>query len=105
MQLKITSPNLELNDKHKQMIDEKLTQKIDNHLQSFASDLKTADLSIDKDRYENYNVRFDMSLPGKKNIYAKNSHKRLVSAIIGLREQLLKQIKKYKADLSNYSVG
>ena len=52
---------------------------------------------LKKDKNNNINLRFDMLLPGKKQIFSETSHKFLKSALIDLADQLEKQIKKYRS--------
>jgi ribosome-associated translation inhibitor RaiA len=47
-----------------------------------------------------------MTLPGKESyIIATHKHKTLIAALTGIREQIEKQIKKYKQDKVNYSLS
>ena len=47
-----------------------------------------------------------MSLPGsKKPVFAQTTHDDLTAAIVDLREAVENQIKKYKQDQVNYSLG
>lgn len=80
------------------MINDKFVVKLDQLLPHLNNELKTAFLHIKRDKkYKNYTVRFDMTLPGhKKPFFAENKSDDLVFAITGLREQIEKQIKKYK---------
>jgi ribosome-associated translation inhibitor RaiA len=41
-----------------------------------------------------------MWLPGKKHIYAEESHEVLLSALTNLREDIERQIKEYKDEIS-----
>ena len=105
MNIQITTENLEITPTFKKLITEKL-EKLDQLLVDFDNDQKTASVFITKDKYDQYSVNFDLHLPGKNgHLFAKNSHKNLLSAVVGIREQIEKQIKKYKDDLVNYSLG
>ena len=46
-----------------------------------------------------------MFCPAQKPIFAQTSHQDLTAAIVDLREAIEKQIKKYKQDQVNYSLG
>jgi len=105
MNIQITTENLEITPTFKKLITEKL-EKLDQLLTDFDNDQKTASIHVTKDKYKEYTVNFDMNLPGKNgHLFAKNSHKNLLSSVVGIREQIEKQIKKYKDDLVNYSLG
>ena len=105
MNIQITTDHLEITPVFKELIEKKL-EKLDKHLLDFDKDQKTALVHITKDKYDQYTVNIDMHLPNKNgHIFAKTTHKNLVSAIVGIREQIEKQIKKYKSDLVNYSLG
>ena len=80
------------------MINDKFVVKLDQLLPNLNNELKTAFLHIKRDkRYKTYTAKFDMVLPGHKQpFYAENSSDDLTFVITGLREQVEKQIKKYK---------
>lgn len=107
MNLKINSiDGLEITDEIKDIIQKKFIDKLDLLLAHFNEEMKTSDLNIAFDkRYKIYKVKFDMNLPGPGQIFSETTHHNLIAAIIDLREQIEKQIKKYKSDLTNYSVG
>ena len=106
MNIQIDGTNLEISTSIKEMVDEKLSSKLDQLLPHFNNEIKTAFLHLEKDKYDKYTAKFDMALPGKEgDIIATHQHKILISAITGLREQIEKQIKKYKDDQVNYSLG
>jgi len=105
MHLQISLAHVELTDQIKKIIDDKFTRPTDRLLKKFNNELTTADLHLERLSFGDYKATFDMHLPGKKQIYAQNSHPDLVTTITGLREQIEKQIKKYKAELVNYSLG
>lgn len=107
MNLKINSiSNLEITDEIKEIIQKKFTDKIDLLLAHFNEEMKLSDLNIEFDkRYKIYKVKFDMNLPGPGQIFSESSHHDLIAAIIDLREQIERQIKKYKAELTNYTIG
>jgi ribosomal subunit interface protein len=105
MNIQIDGSNLEISPRIKRMIGKKLVDKLDQLLPRFNNEIKTAFLHLKKDKYRIYTVKFGMILPGKDGqINAENKHPLLISAIIGLREQVEKQIKKYKSDQVNYSL-
>ena len=106
MNVQINSVNLNISQTIKDMIDKKLIHKLDQLLVNFNEELKTGFLHLEKDKYKHFKTKFDMALPGKNgHIFAQCQNIKLVSAIIGIREQLEKQIKRYKQDKVNYSLG
>lgn len=107
MNLQINSNGLNITSEVKDTIQKKFVEKIDLLLANFNEEMKTADLHIEFDqRYKKYIVKFDMKLPGSDGqIFSQTTHHDLIAAIIDLREQVEKQIKKYKAEFANYSIG
>jgi ribosomal subunit interface protein len=106
MNVQINGVNLNISQTIKDMIDKKLIHKLDQLLVNFNEELKTGFLHLEKDKYKHFKTKFDMALPGKNgHIFAQCQNIKLVSAIIGIREQLEKQIKRYKQDKVNYSLG
>ena len=97
MNIQITGDNFELSENTKKLVDQKVGKKLDVLLSTFAPEMKTASLRIEKDKNNNIILRFDMLLPGKKQIFSETSHKFLKSALIDLADQLEKQIKKYRS--------
>ncbi|MFA5905814.1 MAG: ribosome-associated translation inhibitor RaiA [Desulfobacula sp.] len=105
MNIQITTDNLEITPTFKKLIEKKL-EKLDKLLVDFDKDQKTALVHITKDKYDQFTANLDMHLPNKNgHIFAKDTNKNLLSAVIAIREQIEKQIKKYKSDLVNYSLG
>jgi ribosomal subunit interface protein len=106
MNIQIDGTNMEVSAEIKALVDDKLSPKLDQLLPMFNNEIKTAFLHLEKDRYDVYHAKFDMALPGKDgSIIATCEHKVLVSTLTGIREQIEKQIKKYKQDQVNYSLG
>jgi ribosomal subunit interface protein len=105
MNIQITGDNFNVSDSVKKLVDEKVGARLELLLTKFAPDIKIATISIEKDKLDIFKVNFDMLLPGKKQIYAQTYHKILESALIDLTQEIEKQIKRYKDDLVNYSLG
>ncbi|MGI5840662.1 MAG: ribosome hibernation-promoting factor, HPF/YfiA family [Patescibacteria group bacterium] len=100
MNILITGDNVDITPEIKELVDEKIDTKLDPHLAHFAPEIKTAALKISRQtKTGNFEVNLDMMLPGKMHVYAKAANSRLDSALIDLREQIERQIEKYKADL------
>ena len=98
MNIQIKGINLIISLKIRKMINDKFVGKLDLLLPQFNNELKTAVLRIQKDKkYKDYDVQFDMTLPGQKNpFHAETKHHELEAAIVDLREAIERQIKKYK---------
>jgi len=96
MNIQITGDNFELTDDVKKLVDEKINQKLEKFLTTFAAEMKTSTLRIEYDKLKNIHLRFDMLLPGKERVFSETTHKFLESALVDLEDQLEKQIKKYR---------
>lgn len=98
MNIRINGVNLIISLKIRKMINDKFVIKLDQLVPNLNNELKTACLRIQKDKkYKDYDVQFDMSLPGQKNTFhAETRHYELESAMVDLREAIERQIKKYK---------
>jgi ribosomal subunit interface protein len=106
MNIQIDCNDFEITPQIRELIDSKLISKIDQLLPQYNNEIKTAFVHLEKDKYENYTIKFDMLLPGQDGqLIATHQDKILISAIIGIREAIEKQIKKYKQDKANYSLG
>jgi len=105
MNIQIIGDNFNVSLKSKKLVSEKIGDRLDKLLVKFDPQMHSALIRIQKDKFENFLVNFDMNLPGKEHIYAETTHKVLESALIDLGQQAEKQIKKYKAGLANYSIG
>lgn len=97
MNIQIAGDGFVLSKSVKKLVDEKLNQKLEKLLSTFAPEMKTATLRIEYDQLKNIHLRFDMYLPGKVQIFSETTHKFLESALIDLEDQLEKQIKKYRS--------
>ena len=105
MNVKIRARNVVVTPEIRNMIEEKFISKIEVLLPHFAPDMKIANFDLETDKYGVFITKFDIALPGKGgNIFSENKHIDLVGAVTGLREQVEKQIEKYKSELDNYSV-
>lgn len=98
MRIQIIGDNIKINDHIRTLVDEKLGQRLDQMLQDFDEDIKTAKVRV-KDHPEGYEVNFDMWLPGKEHIFAESVSDRLTLAFTDLRESLEKQLERYRGEL------
>lgn len=96
MNIQITGDNFELSENTKKLVNEKLAQKLEKLLTTFAPEMKIATLRIEKDKLDNFHLHFAMNLPGKEQIFSETTHKFLEPALVDLEDQLEKQIKKYR---------
>ncbi|MBD3362862.1 hypothetical protein GF362_04025 [Candidatus Dojkabacteria bacterium] len=102
MKFNIIEDNLNLTDKDKKLVDKKVMEKLDKYLQDFSEDIKNANVRVKKiNRTGEYKVNFDMWLPGKEHIYADEINHEYETALTSLRNQVERQIKEYKAELSS----
>jgi ribosomal subunit interface protein len=106
MNIEINGVNLEITPEIRDMVDKKLGHKLDQLLVNFNKEIKTGFLHLEKDKYKHFHTKFDIALPGQDgHLFAQCENINLITAIVGIREQLEKQIKKYKQDKVNYSLG
>ncbi len=106
MNIQINGVNLIVSPRVKGLVDKKLKPRLDRLLSKFNEEIKTGFLHLEKNKYKIYQAKFDMALPGQDgHLIAHFSNKKLIPTIVGIREQLEKQIKKYKQDQVNYSLG
>ncbi len=89
MNIQIYSEGIELSDSMRFIINEKLANPLEKYLTHLAPDQKNVQLHIIKENPDNFKVNFSMN-----NIYSEARHINFESAIVDLREQLEKQIKK-----------
>ena len=100
MNIQITCDGFDLNPAISALIQQKVDDRLERLLTKFAPEMKSALIRIQKDKFGNFIVNFDMNLPGKEHIYAETSHKLLESAIIDLSQEAERQIVKYKESLA-----
>jgi ribosomal subunit interface protein len=105
MNIQIIGDNFDVSENTRKMVDEKVGIRLDKLLTNFAPEMKSALMRIQKDKFEKYSVNLDLNLPGKEHVYAETSHVNLESALIDLEQQAEKQIKRYREEVSNYSLG
>jgi ribosome-associated translation inhibitor RaiA len=105
MNIQIIGDNFNVSLSTKKLVDEKIGQRLDKLLVKFDPEMHSALIRIRKDKLNNFIMNFDMNLPSKEHIYAETKHKILESGLIDLQEKIEKQVKKYKAELVNYSLG
>jgi ribosomal subunit interface protein len=106
MNLQINTKNgIEITDEIKDIIQKKFIDKLDLLMEHFNDEMKIADLHLEFDKkYKIYKTRFDIALPGPHGkIFSETSHHELIAALVDLREQIEKQIKRYKSELNKHT--
>jgi len=96
MNIQIIADNLILSAANRLLIDNKINGALEKLLTHFSPEQKIASVKVEKDKFEKFNINFDMNLPGKVHIYAQVEHFNFESALVDLIEAVEKQIKKYK---------
>ena len=95
MNIQIIADNLELSAADRLLIDEKINSSLEKLLTHFSPEQKIASVKVEKDKFDNFNINFDMNLPNKEHVYAETQHISFESALIDLVQAVEKQIKKY----------
>jgi ribosomal subunit interface protein len=98
MNIQIIGDNFEISDSNRQMIEDKVSSRLDRLLTRYDNDMKKASMRIIKDKLGNFLINFDMNLPEKTHIYAETSHKNFESALIDLAKEVERQITKFKTE-------
>lgn len=96
MKLIINTDNFPLSSKTESLADKHLGQKLDKYLAKLDQEVKVARLTIKKNSRSQFDASFYLSLPQKKEIFARARGEKLLSILVEIREQAEKQIKKYK---------
>lgn len=102
MKLQIESKGVEITDKLRELIDQKLGTDIDKYLKHMDEDIKTAEIRIEEGSRWGYKVSFSMWLPGKEHIFAEEKNKNLDTAINSLKDEVQRAVRKYKERLQDY---
>jgi len=86
MNLQIIGDNYHLTPRTRSLINAKINLRLEKLLSSFSPDLKIALIKITKNKINEFEVNFDMNLPGKEHIYASTRHIKLTSALVDLEQ-------------------
>jgi len=89
-----------ITDQVRQLAQTHLGQKIDQYLKNFDQAQRVARLKITKGDRWGFRVSLKMILPRNKEIFADSKNKQLLSALISVRDQAIKQIKTYKEKMA-----
>lgn len=104
MQVQIVGDGVEIDERIKQIVDEKIATELEKLLSSYDDDQKMARLRIQKEPHHDmkYKLYFEMILPGKNGkIYSDEAGDDLLNVIIALRKEVERQIKDYKEKLQD----
>jgi ribosomal subunit interface protein len=99
MRIKIIGGNIDVTPRIKRLVQNKIARNLEKYLPKLNQEIKTATIKIEKHTRWGYKVNFDMWLPEKYQIFAESRKENLRSALVDLKRQLERQIKKYKASL------
>lgn len=98
MKIQITARNFELTPAIEDIIEQKFTLKIEKLLNGHSGKYFSPTLAFEKDKYGTYYGKFKIQLAGQENIiFSESKHIDLIGLITDLREQVERQIEKYKA--------
>ncbi len=93
MQILFNTQKISITDSFKARITKKFEQGLGKFLVHYQEDLKVGLISIEKVASENYEIKFDMNLPGCP-VNIKATHKILLDGLMEVRDQAKRQIKK-----------
>lgn len=96
MKIEVLAKNMEVEARVRTLVEKRLIPKIDKFLESVPEDEKLATIRFEKRRRWGYKASFSMRLPEEEPIYAESVAERLLSVIVDLREQVLRQVKQYR---------
>ncbi len=102
MQLEITGLNYQVDDYTRDLIVKKVVKSLDRLLTSYANDLKTARIKIEKRTRWGYKVKFYLQLAGE-DLFSEAVNEDLPDALVEVRKEMEKQVKKLMEKLQNYS--
>jgi ribosomal subunit interface protein len=101
MKIQITGKNLEVSQEMRKKIFNKLGSRVVELLDGFNFDHDTAmaTVRVEKGERWGYKLSFSMRLPQKKHIYAEEKEDDFTTAVVGLREEVEKQLEKYRSKI------
>jgi len=105
MNVIVTSQNFTVTPKIEKVVRLKIVKRLDKLLQNFDDSLKTFRIRIEKDKFDNYQLSCELTLPKKETIYCESKHIKFLSALTDLQQKAEKQIKRYKDSITPYSLG
>lgn len=103
MNVQIIGDNIEIDDRIRDIVSEKVTSELEKYLVDFAEDLKIIKIKIEKLGHHGFKTNFDMRLPGSNgHIYSEEEGDDLINLLIALRKEVEKQLRNYKDRLQDY---
>lgn len=103
MQVQLLGDGVEVDDRLREIVEDKLTRELEKYLHDFDEDLKFAKVKIEKLARFGFKVNFDMHLPGKNgHIYSEEEGEELTNLLIALRKEVEMQLRNYKDKLQEY---
>lgn len=99
MKHQIIGDNIEITEGIKELIREHLLEPIDDLLRNFEDDIKFPTIKVFKKAKPGppgYEINFDMWLPGKFHVFAKEEDRVMIKCVTKLREDVERQIKEYR---------
>lgn len=95
MKLHIATEGLELTPEIEEIIEKKLTPKLQKFFKKYPEDSIGINLFLKKRSRWGFRARVELDIPGQ-NIYAEESHKELTFAITALSRELARRLQKHK---------
>ncbi len=95
MRILINASNIDLDHERVGQVIDKLG-RLDKYLQNYSEETKTVNMRISRRSRFGYRMNFSLRLPEKKHLYANAISKNFVNALVNLREQLEKQIHRFR---------
>lgn len=102
MQLEISGINYQIDDYTRDLVIKKVIKSLDRLLTSYADDLKTARIKIEKRTRWGYKVKFHLQLAGE-DLFSEAVNEDLPDALVEVRKEMEKQVKKLMEKLQDYS--
>lgn len=97
MRITITTDNLELTNKEKELIIEKVGEGLVKFIPGLNPELATATVTVRRHSRWGYELHFDLWLPDKKHLFAKTRKEELIFALTDLRDKIRRQLEKNSA--------
>lgn len=95
MKLHIASEGVEINPETREIINKKFITKIRKFFKNYPEDAVSIKILIKKRPRWGFNVRCDLDIPGE-NLYAEETHKELVYAVVSLAKEVSRRLRKQK---------
>lgn len=98
MQILLSGTDILADAKFEAILEEKFLSRLDKFLKRFNPDSLVAHTRLRRQGYT-FEIQFQLTLPGGKQIVALTRAERFVEAVTELRTEVLRQIKDYKTRL------